>query len=375
MLILGIFKRCHFTTIQTGLKYRGERETMDQFSISNTADGSDAAAALYKEELNDLKIEKLGNRITLISFLLPCLIGAILAYAYFDFKNRVTVLQDSGFSHVESMVKDFEVKINTIEVDLAKMKFSLEKEIPELNAQTTIIMEKLAALSDRLDTKIDREATETALTNLEAGLKNGMSTLTERMDTISGQHQTALNILDRTSKETLDIVNQNAKNLEHRMENRIDEKIASAIDTAFDDKLSTYATTMEQKVTDLSTSVESKLASLHELTQVAAVNKKEVDRVEKRMTEMAQTLDRLKEEQQSIKAEQKKRTAALEATAGGLDKGYVDRKVATGEERLTKKIDQLDLKIAKEIIKLKVAIDSQQKQGESGVISERDLVE
>lgn len=348
---------------------------MDQFSISNTADGSDAAAALYKEELNDLKIEKLGNRITLISFLLPCLIGAILAYAYFDFKNRVTVLQDSGFSHVESMVKDFEVKINTIEVDLAKMKFSLEKEIPELNAQTTIIMEKLAALSDRLDTKIDREATETALTNLEAGLKNGMSTLTERMDTISGQHQTALNILDRTSKETLDIVNQNAKNLEHRMENRIDEKIASAIDTAFDDKLSTYATTMEQKVTDLSTSVESKLASLHELTQVAAVNKKEVDRVEKRMTEMAQTLDRLKEEQQSIKAEQKKRTAALEATAGGLDKGYVDRKVATGEERLTKKIDQLDLKIAKEIIKLKVAIDSQQKQGESGVISERDLVE
>ena len=119
---------------------------MDQFSIADATDGSDAAAALYREELNDLKIEKLSNRVTLISVLLPCLIGAIIAYAYYDFKNSVTTLQNSGISQLETLVKDFEVKINAIEVDLAKMKFSMEKDIPELNAQTTIMMEKIATL-------------------------------------------------------------------------------------------------------------------------------------------------------------------------------------------------------------------------------------
>ena len=351
---------------------------MDHFSIADATDGSDAAAALYREELNGLKIEKLSNRVTLISVLLPCLIGAIIAYAYYDFKNSVTTLQDSGVTQVERLMKDFEVKINTIEVDLAKMKFSMEKEIPELNAQTTIMMEKIATLSDLVETKIGRDEVENILTPLEAGLKETLSTLTERMDTISSQHQSALNILDRTSNETLDIVNQNAKNLEIRMEKKVDEKIGNAIATAFDEKLATYAQTMEDKVTNLSQSVESKLAALQEVVEVLSENKNKIAQLDKNLKGIKSAVAGLTDEQKKVKSEQQKMAKSM-GTMGsnntGVEKSYVDRKMDAGEKRLIKKIDQLDLKISKEIIKLKVAIDSPRQSNQSSGISQSDLAE
>ena len=199
------------------------------------------------------------------------------------------------------------------------------------------------------------------------------------MDTISGQHQSALNILDRTSNETLDIVNQNAKNLETRMEKRVDEKIGSAIATAFDEKLATYAKTMEDKVTDLSESVESKLAALQEVVEVLSENKNKIARVDKSMKEIKDAVARLTDEQKKVISEQQKMAKRMGTTMGshkaGVEKGYVDRKVDAGEQRLMKRIDELDLKVSKEIIKLKVAIDSPRQSNQSSGISQSDLVE
>ena len=47
------------------------------------------SASIYHEEINTLKIEKLSNRVTIISIIIPCLISAILIFAYLDMKERV----------------------------------------------------------------------------------------------------------------------------------------------------------------------------------------------------------------------------------------------------------------------------------------------
>ncbi len=45
--------------------------------------------SIYHQEINSLKIDKLSNRVTIISIIIPCLIGAILIFAYLDMKERV----------------------------------------------------------------------------------------------------------------------------------------------------------------------------------------------------------------------------------------------------------------------------------------------
>ena len=45
---------------------------------------------ILQEELQELKIEKLSNRVTLLTILIPLMIGIILVIAYLDIKNRVT---------------------------------------------------------------------------------------------------------------------------------------------------------------------------------------------------------------------------------------------------------------------------------------------
>ncbi|SLM29446.1 hypothetical protein MTBBW1_180009 [Desulfamplus magnetovallimortis] len=329
---------------------------MDNFSISNTNDGSDAAAALYKEELNDLKIEKLGNRLTLISVLLPCLIGAILFYGYLDIKGRVSTMSDTGQTQVDSVAKDFEAKINAIEVELAKIKFSIDKDIPDLKSKTEQIRQELDEISTLA--AADREKNENSFQQFESQ----MEALSKRVDTISGQHKTALNILDRTSKETLDIVNENSKNLEKRMESKIDLKV----DEAFDEKMSHTAGGIESKLSEVEQAVESKLASLQEATTIVAQNGKTISEIEKKLTAIDNDIKQIKNIQQKLNTEVSKDTT---------DKQYVDSKFGNVKDTLNRKVDQLELKISKKMLALEVMIQSLKQSDKPGTISESNLKE
>ncbi len=50
----------------------------------------------FEEEIKDRRIEKLSQRITFVSILIPCLIAVILFVAYFDIKKRVGSMHSSG---------------------------------------------------------------------------------------------------------------------------------------------------------------------------------------------------------------------------------------------------------------------------------------
>lgn len=329
---------------------------MDHFSIANTDDGSDAAAALYKQEINDLKIEKLGNRLTIITIILPCLIGAILVYGYLDIKDRVSTIHDTGQNQMDSVAKDFETKLNSIEVDLAKVKFSLEKEIPELTDQVAAMGEELTRFSELAKTKAGKDETQKELEQIQKSIK----TLSKRVNTIAGQHQTALNILDRTSKETLDIVNQNSKNLEKRMEAKIDSKIKTAFNENFDKKLVTHAKGLESKISALEHSVESKLASLQEAIEILAENKKNIAQLRQRYETVDTAI-------KTLKTDVQKTTSTL--SKGSTDKKYVDSRIRSLKNSLTNRIDQLDLKLSRKILELGVM--KQSRKGSSNATEKK----
>ncbi|MBF0204177.1 MAG: hypothetical protein HQK67_07640 [Desulfamplus sp.] len=374
----------------------GNRRLIDDFAISNSDDAGDISAALYKERLNDQKIEKLGNRITIISILLPCLIGAFLVYGYLDIKERVSAILNSDQTQVDIVAKEFEAKLNAFEVEFAKVRFSLEKDIPELKQEIIAIQDELTLIAG---VKSDKEETD----------KN-LNLIKESITKVADQYQGALHILDRTNQETLTIVNENGKELETKIEEKmasvktieaeieakvasiktietdiekkvaaiksieasIDDKLDSKLDskidaaiskninTSINSKLSSQNQALNKKVADIELSVESKLATLEEATQILAENKIIIAKLESNFGKLEGSFGKLDRSVDLLEKELKN------SSKSDSDKKYIDTELIALKKNLSAKIDHLDLNLSRKILQYVTQLESSIRDINSG---------
>jgi len=117
----------------------------------------EAPETILQDELQELKIEKLGHRVTLLTILIPCMIGVIMVIAYLDIKDRVTRSQDTGAIGVEKLSKDLESKFSSLSLEQAKIKDIQANKIPELEKSAAFLQSKLK----NLQTSINKMATAT----------------------------------------------------------------------------------------------------------------------------------------------------------------------------------------------------------------------
>ena len=82
--------------------------------------------SFYHEELKDLRVEKLSQRVTLLSILLPCLVGVAIYFGYRDLSGRVSQRNDTESVEVqrlsrqlENLAKDFNDKLITFTTTLS----------------------------------------------------------------------------------------------------------------------------------------------------------------------------------------------------------------------------------------------------------------
>jgi DNA repair exonuclease SbcCD ATPase subunit len=64
--------------------------------------------SFYHEELKDLRVEKLSQRVTLLTILLPCLTAVALYFGYQDLSGRVGRSNDTGSLEIQRLSKDLE---------------------------------------------------------------------------------------------------------------------------------------------------------------------------------------------------------------------------------------------------------------------------
>lgn len=138
----------------------------DDFTIGGHGpDNDEMSAAAFRQELNELKIEKLGNRITIISVIIPCLIGAIVWFAYMDIKDRMVDVHDTGQNEVQDVAETLGAKINAMTVDMAKIQHQLETTLKDLESG----MAKLAtAKAEKSEVKVDLARLEKSLSDRES---------------------------------------------------------------------------------------------------------------------------------------------------------------------------------------------------------------
>ncbi|MCP4114932.1 MAG: hypothetical protein GY737_05900 [Desulfobacteraceae bacterium] len=145
-------------------------------------------AAMYRQELNELKIEKLGNRITIISVILPCLIGAVLFFAYMDMKERMASVHDTGQTEVQEVAEDLGTKLNAMTVDLAGVQHTLATRLPDFDRTLKALESNIARLTT---TKAEKSEITQAVTRIE-------KTVSDVSDN-AGRNNQAIKTLEKTN--------------------------------------------------------------------------------------------------------------------------------------------------------------------------------
>ena len=82
----------------------------------NGDDEPESERTLYQDEVKDRRVEKLSHRVTIISILIPVLIGVIFYIAYREITGRVNQSQDTGAMEIQNLSNQLEENFDKLSV-------------------------------------------------------------------------------------------------------------------------------------------------------------------------------------------------------------------------------------------------------------------
>jgi chromosome segregation ATPase len=174
--------------------------------------------SFYREELKDMRLEKLNNRVTFITVLIPCLIGILLFFVYRDLTGRVSQTEDTGLQEVQKLSQRIDEKMTDMAARDNDLAVSITQKLENIDSRMSGLEKKLdqtgQALSRLDETKIDKadqsrdiERIEEALVPIREELQTlnpmreelkALAPLREEIDTLHGLRRD-LNALNQNS--------------------------------------------------------------------------------------------------------------------------------------------------------------------------------
>ena len=223
----------------------------------------------FQEEMKNIRIEKLSNRITFISVLIPCLIGIIIFIAYLDIKKRVTTIHDTGTMEVQSLSKDLETNLSSLSSQYKQLENSLHKIENNISSLQGEIKEATTAIRYiRSARKTDDKKLNTSITNLEKKIKsstNGLKNVSSELKTIDTNFNKKITNLSKKVDNIHNGLNKINSDISKLSSVKIDKK---ALDSAlkneqklYDKKIDQIKRNFQKKINSISsTQVQSKTA-------------------------------------------------------------------------------------------------------------------
>jgi hypothetical protein len=127
-------------------------------------------------QVDELRIEKLNQRVTLISILIPVLIVVILGITYIDIKRRVIRTEDTGAVTVQHLSEDLESRFSTLSLSQAHFEESLAKFQDQTNqslAKAQVNLQKLdESLKQSRSSMVSRKEMKSASEKIDQSLAN-----------------------------------------------------------------------------------------------------------------------------------------------------------------------------------------------------------
>lgn len=211
--------------------------------------------SLYGEEVLELRIEKVNQKVTLFSILIPCIVGIIILITYLDLRSRVLDIKNSKQNDVQVLTEDLEKRLESIKKEYAELEASLDKKISYIDKNTYLLKENLAksekTLTNLKSSKADKKEQELFIAQLDkkiAPIQKGMNGVNAKIETL----ETALNTKLETLSKSVDKSNATITDLS-----------ATKMDKdSLDIKLLAEKKVYQQQLNQLQKDLESKISSL-----------------------------------------------------------------------------------------------------------------
>jgi len=286
----------------------------------------------YHEEIRDLRIEKLSQRITLLSILLPCIIGVAIFFAYRDLTGRVYRSQDTGSLEVqrlkgelEEISKKFNEKLITFSTTLSSQDKDFDKNISAkmavMNADVEALNKNLKTLNDNLSqaqttvknlaaSKADKKSQDAALAQINTALKSlekdlqSLAALQKEMRALSSGIKDLEKSLNRKIADIAAAAEQSSKDY---------SQLQTTISGLSEDKID--KDTFDLEVLKLKKNYQNLLAQ-----EIAAVGQK-LDLIQRKMDELQKAS---RSQKRSMKSLSKKTSPAPEKAAVPSKSGSID---------------------------------------------------
>lgn len=206
-----------------------------------------------QDEADTPQLEKLNKRITRISILIPCLVGAILLAGYFNIKTHLSKVNTTGTIGVQTLSKELESKFSSLSLREATLEESMEKTTAAL--QKSVKEASTAIRQIRSARKADNKKIAKAVTKMEKTL----ASMSKNLDKISAD----LKGLDQGLTKKLMNFSETAKNDLAKMRSNIAALKSAAVDqndmdSALKDQQKIYQIALRQ----LTSNLEDKIARL-----------------------------------------------------------------------------------------------------------------
>jgi len=244
-----------------------EEKDTSNFKIGIDDEGIDSR---FQEEMENTRIEKLSNRITFISVLIPCLIGIIIFLAYLDIKKRVATVHNTGTTDVKNLSKDLEEKLS----DLTSKYKQLENSFSKIQNHNSSLQETLNEATTaikyiRSARKTDNKEFKNSISKIEkksSSISNDLKNISSELKIFDAKFNKKLANLSKTADKTSIELNKLKSDISKLSSIKVDKKTLNSVlkneQKLYDQKLNQLEKNIEKKIISMpATQVQPKSAT------------------------------------------------------------------------------------------------------------------
>ncbi len=226
-------------------------------------------------EVEDLRINKLRRKTNVLTFLIPLLLGSVIAFGYLDLRNRYDKNVSAGTSEMQSLSKALESKFSSLSIRQAKLESMLPEKLAEIEKATVSLKIKLqqaeTLLTDNM--KASKSGNQALQSRIEAVAKT-ITPVHAEIKKIDGQLKSLeskfakelSSLSTAVDKTTSDLLKKTSTALENKLDERLDRKLDKKM---FELALKHEEKMMQQKIAALNSRLTEQLQTIQQkLTQL-----------------------------------------------------------------------------------------------------------
>ena len=151
----------------------------------------------FREAKKDFRFEKLNQKVAVISILIPCIIVLLIAYSYFDIRDKISGVHNSGIDEIQKLSKNYDKKISDLSSQYSTFVESFDKRMAVADKTDSSMKSHLENLIQKTEeTKTDK----TELAGAVSAINSQISSLKTDLAVVSAKiKDTNINLSQKIS--------------------------------------------------------------------------------------------------------------------------------------------------------------------------------